>query len=133
MKKFLITLSLVMTLASCTTEIDTFDYDPRYLIEIDFKTGNVMEGRILLVPANAEISEICLKALRNETLPEGYKAEITCQGSGGNNALFYYINLISSNGSKNYLVTQNELVTMVNVITHYEQNNCLKRWIKTNN
>lgn len=130
MKKILIAMSLTLIFASCSSEIDTFDYDPKYLIEIDFKTGLLKEGGKVLQAASPELSDICLKALRNETLPEGYKAEITCQGSGGNNVLFYYIKLISSNGSNYYLVSSNGSVTMVHIVTHYEQNNCLKRWIK---
>lgn len=127
MKKILITLSIALIFSSCSSEIDTFDYDPKYLIEIDFTTGHVMEGGNILEAASLEIREICIKALHNEALQAGYKAEILCQGSGGNNALFYYMRL---NGSKYYLITERETKTLVNVVTHYEQNNCLKRWIK---
>lgn len=127
MKKILITLSIALIFSSCSSEIDTFDYDPKYLIEIDFKTGQVKEGGNFLEAASPEIREICIKALSNVALPEGYNAEILCHGSGGNNAYFYYIKL---NGSNYYLITESETKTLVHVVTHYEENNCLKRWIK---
>ncbi|AZA91136.1 Uncharacterised protein [Chryseobacterium nakagawai] len=130
MKKILITLSIALIFSSCSSEIDTFDYDPKYLIEIDFKTGQVKEGGNILEAASPEIREICIKFLKNENLPEGCKVEILCQGSGGKNALFYYLKVITQHEAAYILITQKESETLVHVVNAYEKSSCLKRWIK---
>lgn len=129
MRTLVINLFLIIFFISCSSEIDTFDYDPAYKIEIDIKTGQVKEGGITLEPTDPELQSICLKALKNETLPDGYKAEILCFGSGENNLQFHYLKLETTSFIGYYLITSNNTLISVHNVATYEQNNCLKRWI----
>lgn len=132
MRTLIINLFLITFFVSCSSEIDTFDYDPQYLIEIDFKAGQVMEGGKVLQAADPETRDICLKAMRNETLPDGYKAETLCFGSGENNVRYHYLKITIKSIVGYYLVTNNNSVTLVHTVSYYQQNSCLKRWIISN-
>ena len=129
MRTLITTLFLLTSFISCSSEIDTFDYDPAYKIEIDFKTGQVKEGGITLEHATPELESICLKAVKNETLPDGFKAEMLCFGGGENNLQFHYLKLETTCFLGYYLITTNSNVVLVHSVSTYNQNSCLKRWI----
>ncbi|AZA82197.1 hypothetical protein C1637_09795 [Chryseobacterium lactis] len=129
MKNLIISLILSILLASCSSDIETFEYDPKYLIEIDFKSGQIKEGGKVLKPASSEISAICVKAINNEPLPEDYNAKILCIGSGGNNVEYFYVFISSSTVTGYFLVSRKEDKYLTHIVNAFEQNSCLKRWI----
>ncbi|MEE6129163.1 hypothetical protein V2E39_17320 [Chryseobacterium arthrosphaerae] len=132
MKKFLITLSIALIFSSCSSEIDTFDFNPKFLIEINFKSGQVKEGGKVLETASPELRNMCISAVNNETLPEGYKAEILCLGSGEKNIQFHYLKITSNCNIGYYLITTNNSTTLVHTVSAYDQKSCPNRWIISN-
>lgn len=129
MKTIIISLVLLLSICSCSTETEYDSKDPKYLINVNFATGIVKEGGVKLQSANNQSLELCLKVKAGLPLPEGYSSKVLCIGSDGLNTGFMYIQIADSIGLNYYLLTFNESTALVHFPINYLQVNCLNRWI----
>lgn len=129
MKSIIVSLILFFTLLSCSSNMECDQRNPQFQITVNFTTGTVKEGGVILNPADQGTADLCLKVKAALPLTEGYSSKVLCMGSDGYGTNFIYIELISNSGSNFYLLTSNDTTNFVHQVHVYHQTDCLNRWI----
>ncbi|WP_213279354.1 hypothetical protein [Chryseobacterium indologenes] len=129
MKSIIVSLILLFTLFSCSSDMECDQRNSQFQITVNFATGTVKEGGVILNSADQTIIDLCLKVKAGLPLPEGYSLKVLCMGGDGYSTNFIYIELISTSGSNFYLLTFNETTNLVHQVQVYNQTDCLNRWI----
>lgn len=130
MKK-LILIAVCYLFIACN-ERDFEERDFGYLIQVNFKTEKVKEGWKDLNKSDYKATLFCQQIIKGNVSLNDYSFKELCLGSDGHGTNYMYVQLSTLNVTEVHLITYKENKILVNTISDYNQNDCVKRWIIQN-